>query len=183
MIISIEGDQGRGKTCLLTFFSKSYAEQGYAVFANYPLKFPYVPIRTLEDLRKATYGILAMDEFYVWMDSRSSGTKANKATSYLIFYTRKKMLDFFFTTHRFGNVDKRVRRLTDERLFPKLIQLESGQVFLTCQVFARSQTSDDEFIFMRNFTLNAKPLFKLYDHTSGIFAPAEDMLPKVEATA
>lgn len=159
---------------MLTFFAKAYLEQGYTVFANYPLNFPFTPIRTRNDLRLAYTGILAMDEFYVWMDSRSAGTKGNKATSYLIFYTRKKKLDFFYTTHRFGNVDIRVRKLTDRRLFPKMVVLESGQAFITCQVFARSENSDKDFIYMRNFTIKANPLFRLYDHTSGIYAPDED---------
>lgn len=55
-----------------------------------------------------------------------------------------------------------------------MIVLEGGQAFITCQVYARSENSDQDFIFMRTFTIKANPLFRLYDHTSGIYAPSED---------
>jgi hypothetical protein len=173
MIIEIEGDQGSGKTLTLVLAARMYLHDGFSIFVNFPLNeeyIPYTPIKTIADLQSATGGLLAMDEFYTWMDSRGSQTKQNKAASYLIFYTRKKMLDFFYTTHRFGHVDKRVRRLTDRRLMP---MMSLDKRMCRVRVYARTWYSDEEFVEIKQFTFKTQPLFDLFDTHSGIFRPED----------
>lgn len=59
--------------------------------------------------------ILMWDEAYLYMDSRSSGSKMNKLTSYFIAQTRKRDVDMFVCVQHIDLVDKRLRRAVDER--------------------------------------------------------------------
>jgi len=112
------------------------------------------------------------------MDSRGSMTEQNKVTSYIIFHTRKKGLDFFYSTHRFGNVDKRIRSLTDFRLMPHIIHTDGGQVFCNVKVYLRSKYMDDtgenRYVYSHDFSLLANPIFRWFDTTSGIFEPPKE---------
>lgn len=185
-IVYIGGEQGSGKTTILTYFGESYRQQGYNLYANYPLKLPFTPIHDLDELKayikspKPMSGILLGDEWYVWMDSRGSMTEQNKATSYLIQHTRKKQLDFFWTSHLFGSVDIRVRKLTDALLMPKMIYAESGQVFCNVKVYLRVKENpldinqEPRYTYSHDFSILANPVFKWFDTASGVFDPVPE---------
>jgi hypothetical protein len=59
--------------------------------------------------------LMLWDEIYQMMDSRSSGTKLNKASSYYVVQTRKRGVDLYVCTHHIENVDVRLRRAIDVR--------------------------------------------------------------------
>ncbi len=63
-------------------------------------------------------GLLLLDESYLFMDARMSGSKLNRMLNTFTFQTRKRQVDLFLTTHRLQRIDRRIRESIDFLIRP-----------------------------------------------------------------
>ena len=98
----------------MTILSQFFALQGLTVYSNYTLK-GSEPLKKANDILKITDGIVALDEFWITMDSRA--WKNNVFLTHWINQTRKKNLIVMYTTQTFRQIDIRVRNATDYLIF------------------------------------------------------------------
>src|SRR5436189_6182989 len=99
--------------CICGDFKRRYNE----FLANYHIKSPSPDIEVkllkyddLIHLGKLDSALVVLDEVYVWFDSRTSGTKRNRAISYVVLQSRKKGMDIVYTAQAFSSVDLRLRK-------------------------------------------------------------------------
>ncbi len=57
--------------------------------------------------------IFVLDEAYLFMDARHSGSKINRLFNAFTFQTRKRGVDMYITSHDVSRLDKRIRAATD----------------------------------------------------------------------
>ncbi len=79
----------------MSYFCKIYFKKGYTIYSNYNLSFHHKKL-TKEIIEEYTTSrqqfkktVFAIDELYLFFDSRSSGTKSNKIFSYFVTQTSK----------------------------------------------------------------------------------------------
>jgi len=123
MLIGIFGDMGSGKTLYMTYYTlKYYVEDKLyeRAFANYHIKSPNkkrpVELLTFEAFKalgKTSEALVCLDEAYIWLDSRMSGTKRNRQISYLVLQSRKRGFDIAYTAQAQSSIDLRMRRFTE----------------------------------------------------------------------
>lgn len=125
MIVAIIGNEGDGKSLLLTVFSLLYKKHDYKILSNMDkLKirdFDITHIPTIikeRDFVKNKY-MFALDEAYQYIDAREAMTKKNRETSYFLFQLRKLGINLFYTAQFYYSVDLRLRRITNIILKPK----------------------------------------------------------------
>jgi hypothetical protein len=96
LISGLIGRMGSGKTLSCVRYAYQYWKQGYKIYSNINLKFPYTPYNIQDlinwtsndyDLQKS---IILLDEAHIFLDSRNSANKRNKIISYFLLQTRKK---------------------------------------------------------------------------------------------
>lgn len=111
MLIVVYGGLGSGKTLLLTTIAKYTKKK---VVANFHLNTPYEEF-SLSSFVNAEYEncILLLDEAYVYLESRLAMSKVNRASSYILFQSRKKNVELYLTVQMIGTLDVRFRNLTD----------------------------------------------------------------------
>jgi hypothetical protein len=66
-----------------------------------------------QGLRTLSNCLFLIDEAYLFMDSRTSGSKMNRIFNSFIFQTRKRGVDVYIATHSLARIDKRVRAAID----------------------------------------------------------------------
>jgi nanoRNase/pAp phosphatase (c-di-AMP/oligoRNAs hydrolase) len=121
--------------------------------------------------------VLCIDEVHVWLDSRSSMQKKNKAITYFILQTRKRNVRLLVTTQHLGQTDKRLRDTTDILVFCKNLTNKTSTVSMdrTIPVYIELkyvfQWADDNAPKTR--IIFANPVFDLYD-TKEMIDPGED---------
>lgn len=120
-IIGIEGPIGSGKTTVLTYFAlQEYMVLKKPIFANYTLNEIPFTYMTFEDLMAKMdvqfdfqrAGIF-ITEAHIWVDSRMAVSKLNRLFSYFMLQTGKQDINLYYDTQDFGQVDLRLRRMTD----------------------------------------------------------------------
>ena len=120
-ILSMEGIQGSSKSlsaCRLLYRDwKVYKKR---IISWTHLNFPYTkfdPKWFLEHINDHEMEdcTLFLDESYILLDSRTSGSKINKLFTYFIVQTRKRGVDLVVATHHLDILDKRLRRAVDIR--------------------------------------------------------------------
>ena len=111
--MAIVGELGAGKTLSLTYLAYRNFLKGKKIYANYKLVFPYTPIKSVRDLENMQEGFFAVDELWLWVDSRASMTKKNRIVSRILLSSRKRGVHLAYTTQSFIQVDKKVRNVTD----------------------------------------------------------------------
>jgi len=111
MLTIVYGALGSGKTLLLAIISK-YANR--KIVSNFKLHVPYEEF-SLQKFVNAEYEncIILLDEGYVYLESRLSMTKKNRASSYVLFQSRKKNVNLYITVQLISTIDIRYRTLTD----------------------------------------------------------------------
>ena len=60
--------------------------------------------------------IFMLDEAYLFMDARHSGSKINRLFNSFVFQTRKRGVDLYIATHDVSRLDRRIRQGTDLRV-------------------------------------------------------------------
>lgn len=125
MIIGIVGAIGSGKTLFMTRCAyKEYiknkdriANKELQIITNYKLKdipFRYIKADEMFTLKSTlTNSRMFIDEMHIFMDSRNSQSKENKALTHFILQTRHLDTHLYFTTQDIGQVDIRLRRQLD----------------------------------------------------------------------
>jgi len=132
MIIGIEGGLGSGKTAKLTGYLKRDSDAGFKVFANYGLNFDSDFLDVLDllenspELKNICIGI---DEITVFVDCRKSASKMNRLISYFILQSRKRNVNFYYTTQDFAMVDFRLINHTHIQIVAeKLFQSDGEEI-------------------------------------------------------
>ena len=112
--ILILGGLGSGKTLFMTILAKMIAKP---IFSNYALKFSDIAVKPLEieKLFHSEYQncCVLMDEAYIYLESRISGSEMNRCLSYVLFQSRKRGVILILTAQLSSSVDVRFRELVD----------------------------------------------------------------------
>jgi hypothetical protein len=128
-LIAILGGLGCGKTLTLTYLGlKSYFSYGGDVklFANFHLfGVPFYYVKNIEEIEGMKEGIFLGDELWLWLDSRASSSKKNRAIAMILAKSRKRNVEIFYTTQDFSQIDKRIRKITDLFAMPTLNKNET----------------------------------------------------------
>ena len=160
VLMAFVGELGAGKTLSLTYFAYLNHLKGVKVYSNYHLNFPYEPVRTLEDIEDMREGFFAGDELWLWMDSRASQNKKNRVISSILLKSRKRGIQIAYTTQSFGQIDVRVRRITDFLAVPMLTPKEDW-----CRVLILSNPSMTKVRWLK---FRTEGIFPLYDTSEEI---------------
>lgn len=124
MIVGIQGNQGTGKTALMTWLARHYFHLGYKIHTNYWLQIPGLEphyVTCLDDIDKIYSGYSFFDEFWSWIDSRISGySETNLALTSILMKARKRGYSIFYESKRMHFADRRIRELTDYVLEPQV---------------------------------------------------------------
>ena len=123
MITGIIGLLGAGKTLTLILQAyKAYLEKEI-IFTNIAsLKIPNIYINDIIQLGVIEEGVVIFDELQLFADSRRWFTAQNKAFNSFLYMSRKKGLDFYYTSAIIEHTDIRIRELTDYILKPSIIR-------------------------------------------------------------
>lgn len=124
MIFTILGNIGSGKTLFLTFLAEIFKNDGYNIYANYHLKnFPYFNILKVNDFLKIKTrpNFFALDEGWMNMDSRRSGSLMNLLHSRSILQSRKLEAHVGITSQTWMQLDKRIRSITAIVFQPEIV--------------------------------------------------------------
>jgi len=113
MLAAFVGNLGQGKTYSMTVLA-SYLHKKYKlpIYANYALKDAKL-LRNFDDVLAARNGIVCLDEAHIFLDSRGFKDPNSRTATQWLLQTRKKDLIVLYTTQNFGQVDIRMRRITD----------------------------------------------------------------------
>lgn len=159
MLISVIGNNGSGKTLILTYYATKFIKN---IYSNYLLKLNnYIPltINDLLNMDNLNEGNMFMDEAYTWIEARTSGNALNLLTSYLIYQKRKRLLDIYMTFQMFSSIDKRAREMSN------IIILCESRANFDLDDFYYTYIDNDkglETTFMIPYKI-AKNYFKYYD--------------------
>jgi len=168
VIIGTIGDRGSGKTLFMTLEAFNQYKKGKQIYSNYKLTFPklpntkkpkIIPDDFFTDFEKYNLKDVCMflDEIYVYIDSRSSGTTRNKLMSYFFNQTRKTGVDLYYSTQFFSQVDKRLRFNTERFILPKCFKDKNKDMFIVVEICNR------DLKILGKWIVKAKPIFNLYD--------------------
>jgi len=64
VLMAIVGNLGAGKTLALTYLAWRNMGKGLKIYSNYNLKFPYIPIKNVNDVLGMSEGFFAGDELW-----------------------------------------------------------------------------------------------------------------------
>lgn len=167
MIIGVIGDRGSGKTLFMTkeaFFCYLNNKQ---VYSNYRLNFKSNENKLKPKLIKndffrnfEKYNLknvsLFLDEIYVYIDSRNSGSSINKIMSYFFNQTRKIGVDLYYSIQFFSQVDKRLRFNTERFILPKGVKIK-GKSYIVVEICTR------DLKLLKKYVFKASLIYDLYD--------------------
>ena len=181
------GNQNSGKTMGMTYFCNMYYHRGYKIYSNYNLSIPHEKI-TKEMLTEYTKSrqqfektVFAIDEIYLFFDSRSSASKDNKLFSYFVTQTSKNDVVLLGTAQFFNTIEKRIRENTNNiiycsrvlktkkgfRVIKKNIRFLSDDMneSLYIKVLMMRKIIDglNEDMIKKTLFLKAKPIFQMYN--------------------
>lgn len=160
MIIAYTGKLGSGKTLSMTKqLYEDHKNDKSEIFTNYGLKFPHklLDASFMKDFKSLnlTHCSVGVDEFHVFMDSRSSARKSNRLISYFILQTRKRDTHLYYTTQFFNQVDKRLRNITDIIVECKSLTVQGEKYIISTMTTREGKRYRTSF--------KASDYFKLYD--------------------
>lgn len=172
MIIGYYGNVRQGKTYSAVLELYQLHLQGYTIYNNTHLSFPY-KILTLDylldivekDLNVEDNSVFFIDEISVWLDSRSSMSKRNKIFSYMLQQSGKLGVNtdygliILFTEQYPDMVDKRLRHFTDKGVECEKFEMNNEKYFIQHINIFRGRKS-----YMYNRIIKGNPiLYSLYD--------------------
>lgn len=114
----ISGLKGSGKSYYTSIMSYELYKQGYEIFSNYTLNFPFTFIASIEDLMNITpkgKGIMILDDAERWISCRTWTSRKVQNIMEIILNMGKKGegVSLWYTCKIFENVDKWLRDCTD----------------------------------------------------------------------
>lgn len=168
MIYSLEGPMGTGKTLTgVAICAQDYWDEEKRIITNCHLNdVPYTHFTLEYFLENMISGeiencSLFLDELYQIMDCRLSTQKITRIMTYFIVQTRKRDVDFYFSTHRLENVEVRLRNAVDIRGACSMYYedpckkckgakvLKSGETCDRCMGWGKTGTATTHFLQMR----------------------------------
>jgi hypothetical protein len=178
--MGIVGELGAGKTLTLTYLGlRNYIKyQGTrTIFANYHLKqVPYTYVPNPEDIDEIRSGIFLIDELWLYCDSRLSSSGRNKFVTKVLLKSRKRDLDILYTTQSLGQVDVRIRRISDFIAIPSFNE-QTGKTIV------RLYTHPSGYL-LKVLKFDGRKIFPLYDTSEEISLPDEpEKKPKARTVA
>lgn len=129
-IIGILGLQGWGKTALTTFFGYLAYLNGYKIYSNYPLSFPYVGVESLDQAKQVRNGYLLFDEFWRWVHARTSQSKINQEMMGVCLLNRKRNVSIIYNTQLPRTIDVILRDVTNYRYLPQMRFHDDGKRYV-----------------------------------------------------
>ena len=184
MIIGILGQLGAGKTLLMTLLGYNLYRQGYKVYANYHLNFPYTYLQDFEDFDNIDVekeNVVLLDEIWTTADARRSLHEPAIQLSKRILQSRKKRSHILYTAQFSRLVDVRIRNITNAIFVvsPLLRDQEGIPVLLMVKVRSR----DLEGFMVERGTklvpcLGAHRLYDTYEVVEGMATDLEYMRTK-----
>jgi GTPase SAR1 family protein len=112
------GQQGSGKTCLITKLCFDNYQEGVQIYSNYSLfGLPYTKITLVklldmldQDPKILNDSIILIDEIHIYLDSLDFMRKNNRRLQIFFSQLRKRNILLLGTTQYLMNVDIRIRR-------------------------------------------------------------------------
>jgi len=181
------GEQSAGKTLSMTYYAYIYYLNGYKIFCNYNLAFPHeklskkIIIEYLKNKTQLNKSVFLIDEIYLFLDSRSFGSKTNKLITYFLLQTSKRDVHLFGTAQYFNTVEKRFRENCNFKVYCSRV-IYSLELKKYLDISTKNRIIDDKFLYIRmtfiikrsimgmldfddvkNKYLKASNIFKLYD--------------------
>ncbi|MEM3859413.1 MAG: hypothetical protein QW478_08395 [Candidatus Micrarchaeaceae archaeon] len=169
-ITGIIGKLGSGKTLSLAILSYHYYRLGYHIYTNVQslkIKYGYIDEITKDFYKDDKHPkLLAIDEIYLWLDSRLSSSKRVRTYGYIIMQSRKNGFDVVYTTNYYRAVDVRIRNLTDYVIETNYKTITKDMGVLTWDVY------DRDLMYIKTIkSLVNKEQFNLYDTYEKIGIP------------
>ena len=179
-IVCFLGGCGSGKTLLMSILAYAKHEKGTPIYSNYNVTFPY---KELTDAFFRDYaqfpvynGVLLMDEFHIYFNSRKSASAQNIGLQPLIMQTRKRSLELWFSTQLWRLCDISIREMVDFTIFPKMYVSRGESKYLPLTERWKHKEGDTYVlkyvkvdsvgrIVERNKIFKAERFFNLYDTT------------------
>ncbi len=127
MIVAIVGNLGTGKTATLTYLGMKYLLNGAKIYSNYRLKYNYTPVTTYQSFDRVHDGYFLADELWSYSDSRRSFSVSNEFVNDVLLASRKRGIHIFYTTQHYGQIDKRIRDITQYIIYPQIDYIYKGQ--------------------------------------------------------
>ena len=181
MIVGIIGKRGCGKTLTMAKTVDEMLKKGKTVYTNFNIDKKAINKRYHKQLFlldndffknykdfKLYNCALFIDEIYVYIDSRTSGSKRNRLWSYFINQTRKRDVDLYYTTQFFRQVELRLRENTEYFIYPQVIK-QDKRILIANKIYSYENTL--KLIGVERFIGN--DYFKIYD-TDEIIAFDDD---------
>ena len=164
MICGFIGKMGSGKTLSMVREVCKYKAQGFTIYSNFHLNFPYEPLdfdelfNMAESQESLHNVVILLDEVHIMLDSRSSMKKSSKVISFWLNQSRKQGIKIFYTTQHLHQIDKRLRSATDFFCFCDGIKyLHKGkESFIVLNTLTDGENSRPERFLGNKF-------FKYYD--------------------
>jgi hypothetical protein len=165
VLFGIVGELGAGKTLSLTFLAwKNWFYRRKTIYSNYHLyKIPYIYIDTVEKLDAMREGFAVLDEFWLWIDSRTTRSNKNKIVADILLKSRKRGLTWCFTAQLLDLLDKRVRKVMDFTAYPILNTAET-----ICKVSIFRTGYPKAANYLKTFYFKTQIVFDLYNHREEI---------------
>lgn len=169
-LMGIVGELGAGKTLALTYFGwRNWYFKQKQIFSNYRFYgFPYIPIKTIRELDNMKSGFFAGDELWLSIDARSSLTTKNRVTGGILLRSRKRDLNFCFTSQSIDQIDKRIRKVCDFTVYPIMNRNET-----VCKVIVFRGGNPQASSILQTMYFWTLPVFAMYDHRQEV-EPFED---------
>lgn len=128
MIALILGTIGSGKTLLLTLFTYLYYLDNSKLYTNYNIKgvntISLDNIKQFNDIEKEK-NFFGLDEMWLNMDARRSGSFTNMLITQHLLQSRKKLADVMITSQTINQIDKRIRDIAHIIFFPEVSAKDS----------------------------------------------------------
>lgn len=171
-IIAIIGDQGDGKSTLMTHMLYEAHKNGILVNSNYTISFTSKDrIRTIEKMMGdpdfLSYSFTAVDEAHIAADSRKFFSSKNDAFTKWITQLRKRGITLIFATQRKSLVDTRLRSQCDYIFYPRKIETFVRDGITIDSLFEVIVQDPKTGAVVNEFILDAYEIFKnkLFDTT------------------
>lgn len=155
-------------------YAFAHYRAGYTIYANYHLEFTHKKLNkeflsSIVEQNRSLGGpdekiAVFLDEFDMYIDSRTSMSKENLAIGYFIKQIRKKNCLLFYATQMRHTVDKRLRSLTRKEILvnDKDLQITtSGGKVIKRKIVYNKIFFKKKLIKHKRFF--ADPYFKLYN--------------------
>jgi hypothetical protein len=165
MLIGICGPIGSGKTLFMTrcLYKEKMQRPDTEIVTNYKLvniPFRYINTNDLFDIKQQVKNTnIGIDEFHIFLDSRSFMKASNQQLTHFILQTRHLGVNLYFTTQDISQVDIRLRKQLD---FLAYCTQTIYQDFFKVKMIDYRDVLN---IRTNTFVYNGTPYYQLYDTT------------------